>query len=101
MPDFVSGEIVAINQVPDTDGTWRLAVVAVTDKGPIVGVLTAPRQGGAGQVGFEPVPRLADGFEREQLDALAATVPTQPAVDINDPRGLKQRGPRRAPGMVG
>lgn len=100
MPDFVPGEIVALNQVPDTDGTWRLAVVAVTDKGPIVGVLTAPRQGGPGQVGFEPVPRLAEGLEAEQLAALASSVPAEPPVDPNDPRGIK-RGPRRAPGMVG
>lgn len=100
MPDFVPGEIVALNQVPDSDGTWRLAVVAVTDKGPLVGVLTAPRQGGPGAVGFEPVPRLADGFERAQLEALAATVPSEPPVDVNDPRGIK-RGPRRAPGMIG
>jgi hypothetical protein len=101
MPDRIPGEIVALTNAVDTDGSFRLAALIATPGGPQVGVLVAPRNGTAGQLGFEPVPRLAEGMvgtvEYESLKVERAAVPAGP--DPNDPRGIRSTS-RRA-GMVG
>lgn len=79
MPDLIPGEIKAIANVPDTDGTWRTAVIIHTKTGePTVGVLVAPPNGGAGVIGFEPVPRLAEGMAGSPELAQALTPPVRP-----------------------
>lgn len=103
MPDRIPGELVALVQTPDTDGTSRMAVIIATPAGAEVGVLVAPRNGNAGQLGFEPVPRLKEGMlgsaELEAANVLAQEAAQTAGVDPNDPRGIRNRA-RRA-GMVG
>lgn len=103
MSDRIPGELVALVQTPDTDGTSRMAVIIATPRGAEVGVLVAPRNGNAGQLGFEPVPRLKEGMlgsaELEAAEVLARQAGAAAGVDPNDPRGLRG-GPRRA-GMIG
>lgn len=99
--DRVPGEIVALTNAVDIDGSYRLAALIATPNGPQVGVLVAPRNGTAGQLGFEPVPRLAEGMhgtvEYEGLKVEALAPPA--GVDPNDPRGIRNTS-RRA-GMIG
>lgn len=100
MSDRIPGEIVALVQSADETGQWHLAAVLATSEGPVVGVLTAPANGSPGRVHFHPMPELDPHLDVTQMAALTPAVQA-PAVDPNDPRGLK-RGPRSRPaGMVG
>lgn len=100
--DLIPGEIIALQQIED-GGRWRLAAICASAQGAAIGVLVAPRNGSAGQIGFEPVPRLAEGLDAEAavilaeqtLDAEASAGP-----DPDDPRGLKRKSAGRRPGMV-
>ncbi|MGI8729190.1 MAG: hypothetical protein ACR2LK_04260, partial [Solirubrobacteraceae bacterium] len=87
MSDRIPGELVALVTTPDHAGDWRLAAIIATPGGAQVGVLVAPRNGDAGVLGFEPIPRLMEGLRgNEHVAALLdAPVDVQAAgVDPND-----------------